>query len=137
MEYINMSHTKYKDCVVKLPFMMDGKLMAVGADVLNGFNCHIIYAFAYETGITGLSKKPHVHEYDEAIFFIGSNPQNPGYLGAEVEMAIGKDEEEKYTFTEPTAIVVPKGVPHCPIITRRIEQPFLVMAISLTGERES
>ena len=29
-----------------------------------------------------------------AIFFIGSNPQNPGYLGAEVKMAIGKDEEE-------------------------------------------
>jgi hypothetical protein len=32
-----MSGTKYKDCVVKLPFMMNGKLMAVGADVLNGF----------------------------------------------------------------------------------------------------
>lgn len=130
-----MAELKYKDCIRKLPFYMDGKLTAVGAKELNGFNCHIIYAFAYETGLTGLSKKPHVHDYDEAIFFIGSDPRNPGYLGAEVTMAIGPDEDEKYTFSEPTAVVVPKGVPHCPIWTNRLEQPFLVMAVSLTGER--
>ena len=130
-----MAELKYKDCIRKLPFYMDGKLTAVGAKELNGFNCHIIYAFAYETGLTGLSKKPHVHDYDEAIFFIGSDPRNPGYLGAEVTMAIGPDEDEKYTFSEPTAVVVPKGVPHCPMWTNRLEQPFLVMAVSLTGER--
>ena len=77
-----MPETKYGNCVVKLPFVMNGRLMSVGAKELNGFNCHIIYAFAYETGITGLSKKPHIHNYDEAIYFIGSDPQNPGYLGA-------------------------------------------------------
>ena len=130
-----MAELKYKDCIRKLPFYMDGKLTAVGAKELNGFNCHIIYAFAYETGLTGLSKKPHVHDYDEAIFFIGSDPRNPGYLGAEVTMAIGPVEDEKYTFSEPTAVVVPKGVPHCPIWTNRLEQPFLVMAVSLTSER--
>ncbi|MBN2420237.1 MAG: hypothetical protein JXL81_12685 [Deltaproteobacteria bacterium] len=130
-----MAELKYKDCIRKLPFYMDGKLTAVGAKELNGFNCHIIYAFAYETGLTGLSKRPHVHDYDEAIFFIGSDPKNPGYLGAEVTMAIGPDEDEKYTFSEPTAVVVPRGVPHCPIWTNRLEQPFLVMAVSLTGER--
>ncbi|MFC1837956.1 hypothetical protein ACFL1N_00145 [Thermodesulfobacteriota bacterium] len=130
-----MAELKYKDCICKLPFFMDGKLTSVGAKELNGFNCHIIYAFSYETGLTGLSKKPHVHDYDEAIFFIGSDPQKPGYLGAEVTMAIGPDEEEKYTFSEPTAVVVPKGVPHCPMWTNKIDQPFLVMAVSLTGER--
>ena len=130
-----MTELKYKDCICKLPFFMDGKLTAAGARELNGFNCHIIYAFSYETGLTGLSKKPHVHDYDEAIFFIGSDPHNPGHLGAEVTMAIGADEEEKYTFSEPTAVVVPKGVPHCPMWTNKIEQPFLVMAVSLTGER--
>ncbi len=131
-----MTELKYKDCIRKLPFYMDGKLTAVGAKELNGFNCHIIYAFAYETGLTGLSKKPHVHNYDEAIFFIGSDPHNPGYLGAEVTMAIGPEEDEKYTITEPTAVVVPKGIPHCPMWTNKLEQPFLVMAVSLTGERQ-
>jgi len=130
-----MAELKYKDCICKLPFFMDGKLTSVGSKQLNGFNGHIIYAFSYETGLTGLSKKPHVHDYDEAIFFIGSDPQKPGYLGAEVTMAIGPNEDEKYTFSEPTAVVVPKGIPHCPMWTNKIEQPFLVMAVSLTGER--
>lgn len=130
-----MAGRKYQDCIQKLPFVMDGKLMAAGAKELNGFPCHIIYAFSYQTGITGLSKKPHVHDYDEAIFFIGGDPHKPGYLGAEVTMAIGPNEDEKYTFDEPTAVVVPKGVPHCPIWTNKLEQPFLVMAVSMTGER--
>lgn len=130
-----MAEQKYKDFVRKLPFVMDGKLMAVGAKELNGFGCHIIYAFSYQTGLTGRSKKPHVHDYDEAIYFIGSDPNNPSYLGGEMTMAIGPNEDEKYTFDEPTAIVVPAGIPHCPIWTNRIEQPILVMAVSLTGER--
>jgi hypothetical protein len=108
--------------------------MAVGAEALNGFNCHIIYAYAYETGITGMSTKPHVHDYDEAIFFIGSEPRNFSDLGAEVEFAIGA-EEEKHVFDKPTAVVVPRGLPHCPIVTRRIDKPYLCMAVSLTGKR--
>ncbi len=132
-----MVRTKYGDCIVTLPIHKfgDTELMHVGADLLNGFACSIIYAFAYTTGITGLSKKPHVHDYDEAIFFLGSDPRNFSDLGGEVEFSIGAEgEEEKYTFDKPTAVVVPKGVPHCPIVTKRIEKPFLVMAVSLTDK---
>ena len=32
-----MAELKYKDCIRKLPFYMDGKLTAVGAKELNGF----------------------------------------------------------------------------------------------------
>jgi len=108
--------------------------MHVGAPELNGFNCSIIYAFAFKTGITGLSTKPHVHDYDEAIFFIGSDPRNFSDLGAEVEFAIG-EEQEKHVCDQPTAVVFPKGTPHCPIVTRRIDRPYLCMAVSLTGKR--
>ena len=67
-----MADSKYGDCVVTLPIhkMRENELMHVDARNLNGFNCSIIYAFAFKTGITGLSTKPHVHNYDEAIFFI-------------------------------------------------------------------
>ncbi len=133
-----MTETKYAKNVVTLPVRKGkgGSIMAAGADILNGFQCHIIYAFAFEPGITGLSTKPHVHDYDEAIFFIGSDPVDFEDLGAEVEMAIGAEEEEKYTFTKATAVVVPKGVPHCPIRTKKIDKPYLCMAVSLTGKRE-
>ncbi len=132
-----MPESKYRNCVVTLPVrkIRDTELMSVGAAELNGLNVHIIYAYAYSTGITGLSRKPHVHTYDEAVFFLGSDPHNFSDLGAEVEMSIGA-EEEKHVFNKATAIVLPKGVPHCPIVTKSIERPYLCMAVSLTGHRE-
>lgn len=127
---------KYGDCVKTLPIVRrnDTELMHVGAGELNGFDCSIIYAYAFKTGITGLSTKPHVHDYDEAIFFIGSDPRNFSDLGAEVEFSIG-EEEEKHVFDKPTAVVIPKGLPHCPIVTKRLDRPYLCMAVSLTGSR--
>ena len=131
-----MAESKYESCMVTLPILKRGEteLMHVGAENLNGFNCSIIYAYAFKTGITGLSTKPHVHDYDEAIFFIGSDPRNFSDLGAEVEFAIG-EEQEKHVFDRPTAVVIPKGLPHCPIVTDRIEKPYLCMAVSLTAKR--
>ncbi len=131
-----MAESKYGSCIVTLPILKRGEteLMHVGAENLNGFNCSIIYAYAFKTGITGLSTKPHVHDYDEAIFFIGSDPHNFSDLGAEVEFAIG-EEQEKHVFDRPTAVVIPRGLPHCPIVTKRIEKPYLCMAVSLTGKR--
>jgi len=95
-----MAETKYGENVVTLPFRKGkrGALMSVGAEQLNGFNCTIIYAFAFETSITGLSTKPHVHDYDEAIYFIGSDPEDPSDLGAEVEFSIGPEGRKKNTY---------------------------------------
>ena len=133
-----MAKTKYGKNVVTLPVRKGkvGSILSAGAELLNGFECTVIYAFAFQTGITGLSTKPHVHDYDEAIFFIGSDPNNIEDLGAEVEMALGPDEEEKHVFNKATAVVVPRGMPHCPIRTLKIDKPYLCMAVSLTGKRE-
>ncbi len=132
-----MADTKYGDCVKTLPVhkIRAMELMSVGAKDMNGMNVHIIYAYAYETGITGMSRKPHVHTYEEAVFFIGSDPRNFSDLGAEVEMSIGA-EEEKHTFNKATVVVLPAGVPHCPIVTKSITRPYLCMAVSMTGHRE-
>jgi hypothetical protein len=132
-----VAETKYGECVKTLPVrkIRDRELMSVGAKDMNGLNVHIIYAYAYEPGITGMSKKPHVHTYDEAVFFIGSDPRNFSDLGAEVEMSIGA-EEEKHTFNQATVVVLPRGVPHCPIVTKSITRPYLCMAVSMTGQRE-
>jgi hypothetical protein len=130
-----MSETKYGQHVIKIP--TGPTIWAAGANMMNGFNCHIIYASWNQTGITGKSTKPHIHKYDEAIFFLGTDPNNLAYLGAEMEMSIGPEgEEEKHVFSEPTVVVMPKGVWHCPMYTHKIERPVIVMAVSLTGERE-
>jgi hypothetical protein len=133
-----MASKKYADKLVTLPFRktQQGALFGVGADVLGGLALNVIYACAYKTGITGMSTKPHVHKYDEAVFFIGSDPEHLDELGAVVEMSIGAPgEEEKYTFDKPTVLIAPKGLYHCPIVTKSIEKPYVCMAVSLTGKR--
>ena len=131
-----MASTKYGKHVVTIPFRQgrEGALFAAGGDILGGFDLNVIYACAYKTGITGLSTKPHVHHYDEAVFFIGTDPYHLDELGAEVEIAIG-EEEEKHVFDKPTVLVAPRGLYHCPIVTRKIEKPYVCMAVSLTGKR--
>jgi hypothetical protein len=134
-----MARNKYVKNVVTIPFhkTREGALFAMGGDLMNGLDLHIIYACAYKTGITGMSTKPHVHNYDEAIFFIGTDPAHLDELGAEVEMSIGElGKEEKYTFDKPTVVVAPKGLPHCPIVTHRLDKPYVCMAVSLTPKRE-
>jgi hypothetical protein len=133
-----MAEKKYAKNLVTIPFHKTpaGALFSTGADVLGGFELNIIYACAYKTGITGMSTKPHVHKYDEAVFFIGSDPYHLDDLGAEVELSIGEPgKEEKHTFDKPTVLVAPKGLYHCPIVTNRIDTPYVCMAVSLTGKR--
>jgi hypothetical protein len=131
--------TKYGKCLVKLPIMKMGEssMFSVGADALNGFPCNIIYAFGLKVGPLGMSTEPHVHDHDEVIYFIGSDPKNIGDLGAEVNFQIGpKGKEEDHIFSVPTAVVIPKGIWHCPMHTLKFEKPFLCMAVSLTKKYE-
>jgi hypothetical protein len=131
--------TKYGKCLVTLPIhqMGDSSLFAAGADLLNGFPCNIIYAFGLKAGRLGLSTEPHVHDHDEVVYFIGSDPKDIGDLGAEVNFQIGeKGREEDHIFSVPTAVVIPKGVWHCPMYALKVEKPFLCMAVSITAKYE-
>ena len=128
--------SRYGKCIVPLPIAKMGEtvMFSAGADLLNGFPCNIIYAFGLKVGPLGMSRKPHVHDHDEVIYFIGSDPKNPD-LGAEVNFKIGPlGEEEDHIFSVPTAVVIPKGVWHCPMETLKCDQPFLCMAVSLTSK---
>jgi hypothetical protein len=131
--------TKYGKCIVKLPVNKMGNMsmFSAGADILNGFPCNIIFAYGTNTGIVGMSKEPHVHDHDEVVYFIGSDPKDIGDLGAEVNMKIGpKGQEEDHIFSVATAVVIPQGVWHCPMVCLKLQKPFLCMAVSLTTKYE-
>jgi hypothetical protein len=131
--------TKYGKCLVKLPIrkMGDMSMFSAGADILNGFPCNIIYAFGLKVGQLGMSTEPHIHDHDEVVYFIGSDPKDIGDLGATVNFKIGpKGQEEDHVFSVPTAVVIPKGVWHCPMETLKFAKPFLCMAVSLTQKYE-
>lgn len=70
--------------------------------------------------------KPHSHNCDEALLFLGSNPNNPRDLGGEIEFWF---EDEKYLFTKSCAIYIPKMLQHAPMFPRRVDRPILFVNV--------
>jgi hypothetical protein len=106
-----------------------------GGKTLEGL--HLNFTFAFQKGLGYWHERdPHVHSYDEILLFVGMDPSKPDYLGAEIEIAMGK-EEEKHVFDTPTVIVAPGGFVHCPLITRRVDKPWAFSAICLNGEHDT
>jgi hypothetical protein len=79
--------------------------------------------------------KPHAHPKPEILFFMGTNLNDLSELGGEAELYLGK-EMEKHVITEPTAVVIPKGLAHCPLIITRIDRPFMLTDVRPFGSEE-
>ena len=84
-----------------------------------------------------MSTEPHIHTFDEAVYFIGSDPRSVD-LGAECNFQIGPGDggEEDHIFSKPTVVVIPKGTWHCPMYVQKFDKAFLCMAVSLTTDYE-
>ena len=52
-----------------------------------------------------------MHPYAECLVFVGLDSAKMNYLGAEIEISLGK-EQETYTFDEPAVVVIPAGLQH-------------------------
>ncbi len=76
-------------------------------------------------------KAPHKHDFDQIIFFLGTNPENDKEFDAEIEFYLG-DEQEKYVITVPTIIHIPKGLTHGPLNYKRIGKPVNFLDVCLT-----
>ena len=107
-----------------------------GGKDLEGFKLNFTWAIHKGLGDWHEGRDPHVHPYDECLVFMGLDPENPAYLGAEIEVGMGK-EGEKVIIDSPSVIVVPGGLVHGPLITKKVDQPYGFSAICLNGEHET
>jgi hypothetical protein len=64
---------------------------------------------------------PHVHSFDEVIAFVGTNQNDHGDLGGEVEIAL---EGETFTLDRSFLVFVPAGMRHCPLRIKRVDRPI-------------
>ncbi|MCK4274010.1 MAG: hypothetical protein KAW90_03890 [Dehalococcoidales bacterium] len=137
-----MAETKYGDLVKKLPFRegMGGanarELVFIGGDELAGFEFNFIVGVYDQTGDWAPGMGAHTHPFDELLLFFGYDDKDPGYLGAELTIEIGQ-EHEKHTFDVPTAVALPKGTPHYPIVCNRVDKPYGVMKVGLGARYQS
>jgi len=68
---------------------------------------------------------PHVHDdWDEIIGIYGTNPANPFELGGEVQLTLG---DEVHSFTKSSAVLVPKGLQHGPLVIKKVSTPILLV----------
>jgi hypothetical protein len=67
----------------------------------------------------------HAHDFDQFLIFVGSDMKNMTDLGGEVELTLGKNENEleKFVFTKATVVHVPAGMLHCPLNFKKVNNP--------------
>lgn len=76
--------------------------------------------------------KPHSHDFEETLCFIGGNPRDITDFDAVVEYTING---EKHVLTKPGCVSMPKGLPHCPISVKNVspEKPIVFLEVSLSS----
>jgi hypothetical protein len=74
--------------------------------------------------------KPHWHDFDEVVTFIGNNVADPYDLGGEIEMWL---EGEPQILTKSCLLFIPKGMKHCPLIIKRVDRPIFHTAMGTGG----
>jgi hypothetical protein len=100
---------------------------------LNGFRLNFNWGFFSSPGSgTGRPTEGHTHPEAEALIWVGLDPHDLGYLGAEIELALGP-QLERHFFSLPTLVVCPGSFVHTPLIVRRVDRPY-VFLIGLLAE---
>jgi hypothetical protein len=96
------------------------------------------FTWGYYTGcgIWHRGGEAHTHPEEEILVFVGLDPDNMNFLGAELELGMGKD-YERHIFNKPTVAICPKGFPHLPLIVRWVDKPYGFFVICLSAEHDS
>jgi hypothetical protein len=80
-----------------------------------------------------MESKPHSHDFDQLLCFLGSNPKNLKEFGAEIEFYLG-EEGERHLITTPTIVYLKKGLIHCPLNYMKVEGTVYHLDIYLADE---
>ena len=97
---------------------------------LEGFNAHFSYGFVKQPTCFHPMQGALIHPFDECLVFEGTDTSNILSLGAEVSVVLGEEQEE-HVFTEPSVVLIPKGLPHGPVTVKNIERPIVHYSIGL------
>jgi hypothetical protein len=130
-----MAATKYGKYVKSLKFtdpgrgcyrqqtVMDGKFL--------GLDVHIRYGSCWTAGKMGQEPyRPHTHDFDQIMLWLGSDMNDLSELGAEVELCLG-EEMDTHMITTSTAVAVPRGMPHFPATITKMDKRIIYMEVSL------
>jgi len=130
-----MAETKYGEYIKSLSFRDDAtgfyrQVAEMNGEFL-GLDVHIEYGAYCAAGKMG--KEPfcaEVHDFDQVMLWMGTDTDDLGELGAEVELVLGEG-GEKHMIASSTVVFIPKGLPHLPATITKMDKRFIFMTISL------
>ncbi len=135
------TNEKYKSFFHKLSFVKGqggpgcaDSMFRMTGNELNGRETNLTFGYFSKPGAYG--NKAIVHPYDTCLAFVGLDHENPDYLGAEIEISLGKN-FEKYAFSVPTIVCIPRNMPFGPIVAKKVERPYAHYEIGLSREYRS
>jgi hypothetical protein len=135
-----MSEQKYADLLTTLKFKKgngteggaNAREVFIQGKQIKGFDLNFILGVYESVGDWAPGWGAHSHPFDELLVFFGYTP-DMNYLGADMEFAMGI-EREKHKYSVPTIVAAPKGIPHCPLVTEKVYQPYGHFHIALSGK---
>jgi hypothetical protein len=105
-------------------------------DDLEGLNLNFTWGLYSQCGKWHRGGEAHYHPEAEILCFVGLDTDKLDFLGAELELGMGKD-YERHVFNTPTVAICPAAFPHLPLITRWVDKPYGFFVICLSGEHGS
>ena len=108
---------------------MASSMTFLNNDLVPGCNTYIEYSWIYKMPDPNPHIMAHVHHTsEEIVLHIGSDPEAPQDLGAEIEIGF---QDESLVFDQTCALFVPRGFRHGPLIWKKVRRPHIEMAIVL------
>lgn len=117
------------------PGNSDELIWMFGKD-LERFELNFLWGHYSKAGKWHRDGESHTHPDEEILIWVGFDPDNLTYLGCEIEMGMG-DEDERHIFDVPTIAICPKGFAHLPEITRWVDKPYGFMVACLNANHDS
>jgi hypothetical protein len=103
---------------------------------LEGMELNFTWGFYSQPGKWHRGGEAHTHPEAEILCFVGLDPDDISFMGAELEIGMGPD-YERHIFNKATVAICPQGFPHLPLITRWVDKPYSFFVICLSGEHDS
>ncbi len=130
-----MSVKKYGQYVKEIPFQSHDSISPAAwlDNRFFGLEVNIQISDCHSPGnvIEGLPDT-HTHDFNQVILWMGTDLNDIGSLGAEIELTLGA-EKERHVITTSSAVFIPRGLPHFPATVTRVDKAFLWIAVSVTS----
>jgi hypothetical protein len=133
-----MAQTNYEKYFVKKPVYevipteeVKGRLPSMTVmsnDLVPESNTYIEIGWVFDMPHPSTHIYEHIHDYDEIVIHMGTDPDNREELGAEIEFMLGG---QPLTINKTSAVFVPKGVKHGPLTWKSCSRPHIEMAIMI------